>query len=215
MLFGRSTKPLNQLVIRALDKGYVLCGSCHLTQAATQTCVRCGSSISSRKDHHLGRAFALAITGLILMVPANAYPIVYNIKFGSIQAETIMSGVVGAFQADMHIIASLIFTASILIPLIKLLGVLWILYSIHFKVTRHRLFQTRLFRLIEVIGRWSMVDILVLGLVGSLIDMGAVANIEPGLGACYFILVIIVTMMATHDVDIRLLWDIKQESVTG
>lgn len=194
----------------------MLCHDCHklvrvdAVSEKEAACPRCGASVHRRKPNSLTRTWALVITGLILIIPANVYPIMTIQHFGQSIPSTIMSGVIEFLKAEMYPIAILIFFASIAVPLMKLIGLIVLLLSVQFKWRIKRKEKTMAYRAIEVIGRWSMLDMFVISLLVALVKLGSVATITAGVGATAFAGVVVVTMLAAMSFDPRLLWDNHQ-----
>lgn len=174
-------------------------------------CPCCQSLIHSRIPNSLSRTWALLIAAIILYIPANTLPIMTVVLWGDGQPDTIMSGVVHLLDAGMWPLALLIFIASIFIPILKLLILTGLMISIHFKIRWKPKDRTVLYRITEFVGRWSMVDIFVIGILVTLVQFGNTANVTPGLGSLSFAAVIILTMFAAHTFDPRLIWDAIQD----
>ncbi len=159
--------------MRALDAGILVCGECHQLNRADgdehPRCSRCGAVLHARRPNSLTRTWALLITAAILYIPANLLPIMTVNLFGSGMPATIMEGVVELVHADMFPIAMVVFVASILVPTFKLVGIALLLYS----VQRHQPMSARqrilMYRFIEWIGRWSMLDIFVIAILVALV----------------------------------------------
>jgi paraquat-inducible protein A len=163
--------------------------------------------VHARKTHNIARPLALLLAACILYAPANLLPILEtSSEFGS-QRDTIMSGVVYLWTSGAWPLAVLIFTASILIPLAKLLALAVLLFSVHRRWRRACLQRARLYRMVERIGRWSMTDIFVAAIVSTLVQLQGVASIKVGPGAVAFGAVVVLTLMATRTFDPRLIWD--------
>jgi paraquat-inducible protein A len=175
--------------------------------AAVMRCPRCGARLHRRKPNSVSRAWALAIAALILYVPANVYPVMTLISFGRGAPSTILGGVVELVQAGMWPLAGLVFLASITIPMLKLIGLGFLLVTVQRRSRWQPRQRTRLYRLIEGIGRWSMLDIFTLAILAALVKLGALATITPGSGAIAFAGVVVLTMLAAMSFDPRLLWD--------
>lgn len=190
-----------------------LCLVCHrICDQSIVRCPRCGAGVSTRLNNSLGRSWALTITAALLYIPANLLPMMTVSKFGSGQPDTIMSGVVSLANHGMVPIAILVFVASILIPLLKLLGMTWLLVSVHWG-KRHELSLQRkmqLYRLIVWIGRWSMLDIFIISLLTGLVQFGQLGQVTAGVGAWAFSAVVVMTMLAAITFDPRLLWDARE-----
>lgn len=174
-------------------------------------CPRCGSSVHFRKTNSIQRTWALVIAATIFYLPANILPITVTGALGHEQADTIMSGVIYfLFSGSWHI-ALVIFIASVAVPLIKLVILVYLLISVQLKSVRRAQDRTRLYRLTEVVGRWSMLDVYVVTILVSLVQLGPLANIQAGPAAVYFSGVVVITMFAAESFDPRLIWDAMEE----
>lgn len=204
------------------DLNKKLCLVCHkICDENIAHCPRCGARVSTRLNNSLSRSWALTITAALLYIPANMLPMMTVSKFGNRQPDTIMSGVISLVNHGMVPIALLVFVASILIPLLKLLGMLWLLMSVHW-AQKHELPLSRkmqLYRLIVWIGRWSMLDIFIISLLAGLVQFGQLGQVTAGVGAWAFSAVVVMTMLAAITFDPRLLWDASKinraNSLTG
>ena len=148
---------------------------------------------------------------MILYVPANLLPIFEMDLFGRPSSDTILQGIVELFASGMWAVGLLVFFASIVIPLLKILGLGFLLLSLHKGGTRPRLGRTRLYKAIESIGPWSMIDVFVVSLMISLVQFGRLASFSPGPGAACFALVVILTILAARSFDPRDLWKESEE----
>lgn len=194
----------------ALERGLMACHTCALpvpVAGAPARCPRCGGRLHARKQDSLGRTWALVIAAGLLLVPANVYPVMTVIRFGQGQPDTILSGVVHLIEGGMWPLALLVFFASIVVPLVKLAVLVFLLLSVRRGSAWRPLDRTRLFRVTEVVGAWSMVDIFLVALLTALVQMGALASVEPGAGATFFAAVVVLTLLAAHSFDPRLIWD--------
>ena len=196
--------------MRARDLGLASCHTCSLLvrlPAAGQVhCPRCGSPVHLRKVNSIGTSWALLIAAMIMYLPANLLPVMSTTYVGNTQADTIMSGVIYLLHHDWPL-ALIVFVASVLVPLLKMLALLYLLISVQRKSRLRKAQRTRLYRLTELVGRWSMVDVFVVALMAALVQVGAHATIEPGGGALAFATVVILTMLAAMSSDARLNWD--------
>ena len=188
------------------------CHSCHLLVRASDpgaimTCPRCGTRLRRRKPHSIHRTWALVIAAFVFYIPANVLPITTVISFGKGQSDTIMSGVIYFIHSGMWPIALVIFVASVFVPLLKLLILTFLLITVQRKSSWRKKDRTRLYRITEVIGRWSMVDIFVVTILVALVNLGALASIHARPGAVFFCAVVIITMFAAMSFDPRLIWD--------
>ncbi|MDJ0784690.1 MAG: paraquat-inducible protein A [Desulfosarcinaceae bacterium] len=202
--------------LTARNHGLVACPACqYLCRAARlpdhrgahSDCPRCGARIHTRKPESLARTWALIISAFILYIPANLLPMTYSTKLGLTQVDTIMSGVIYFILTGAPHLALIIFVASICVPLIKLVLLTYLLLSIHRQSHWRPRERTRFYRIVEVIGRWSMVDIFAVTIVAALVKAGALASVEIGSGAFFFGAVVILTMLAAMTFDPRLIWD--------
>jgi paraquat-inducible protein A len=148
---------------------------------------------------------------LILYVPANVLPITVTTSLGSSQSDTILSGVIYFMQSGSWEIAAIIFIASVFVPLAKLIILVLLLISVQIRATWRPKDRTTLYRLTEMVGRWSMVDIYVVTILVALVKLGALATVEAGPAAVYFAAVVVITMFAAESFDPRLIWDIIEE----
>jgi paraquat-inducible protein A len=188
----------------------VACHRCHLLcrlTAAPADCPRCGTPLHSRKPNSIARAWALVIAAVVFYVPANLLPITHTTSLGTVQSDTIMSGVIFFVQSGSWPVALVIFVASVLVPLLKLLILAFLLLSVQRRWQWRPKDRTRLYRLTEVIGRWSMLDIFVVTILVALVHLGALATIEAGSGAVFFAAVVVITILAAEAFDPRLIWD--------
>jgi paraquat-inducible protein A len=174
-------------------------------------CPRCGARLHHRKPGSLGRTAALVSAAVILYLPANLLPVMTVISFGQGHPDTILSGVKALIGAGMWPVALLVFFASITVPVLKLVGLTFLTVSVRRGSSWRPRDRTLLYRIIESVGRWSMVDIFMISILVALVNLGTIATIEPGAGAIAFAAVVIITMIASHSFDPRLIWD-RQET---
>jgi paraquat-inducible protein A len=174
-------------------------------------CSRCEAHLHLRKPDSISRTWALLIAAYILYIPANLLPVMTVISFGKGEPDTILSGVKELIHAGMLPIALLVFFASITVPVLKLLALTYLLLSVQYKSQGRPRERTKLYRMTEVVGRWSMIDIFMISILIALVKLDAVATIEPGPGAISFAAVVILTMFAAMSFDPRLIWDNIEE----
>jgi paraquat-inducible protein A len=203
---------MTQQLKTARNSGMIGCHSCHLLcrapdPGAIMTCPRCGARLHRRKPKSIHRTWALVIAAFVFYIPANVLPITTVISFGKGQSDTIMSGVIYFIHSGMWPIALVIFVASVFVPLLKLLILTFLLITVQRKSSWRKKDRTRLYRITEVIGRWSMVDIFVVTILVALVNLGALATIHARPGAVFFCAVVIITMFAAMSFDPRLIWD--------
>ena len=202
------TVHLGSRVTTAKECGLTRCHDCGLLESrTTDICPRCDSSLHHRKTNSIQRTWALLLAAMIFVVPANVLPIM-EVKFlGVPDRSTIMDGIIYFFKTGSYGIGLIIFLASILVPLFKIVGLSIILFSIHFNKCGSLKQKTRMFRFIEFIGRWSMLDIFVIAVMTVLVDFGFLTSIHTAPGATFFCIVVVSTMLAAIVFDPRLLWD--------
>ncbi len=200
--------------LTALEASLISCHSCHLLCKApvtgghaAGTCPRCGERLHYRKPNSISRTWALILAAFIFYIPANVLPIMHTTSLGKTQSDTILSGVIYFIQTGMWPIALVIFVASVFVPLMKLVILTYLLVSVHQKSQWRPRDRTRLYRITEAVGRWSMVDIYVVAILVALVKLQALATIKAGPGALYFAAVVVITMFAAMSFDPRLIWD--------
>jgi paraquat-inducible protein A len=196
--------------------GIAVCHDCHKLVCIKNNgdsdgdgaiCSRCGASLHIRKPGSIENTWALVITAIILFFPANMLPIMKVDYLGVPQYSTIMDGIIYFFEEGSYGIGAVILTASVLVPLFKIVGIIMILLSIHFNWKSWLRHKAMMFRFIEFVGRWSMLDIFVVALLQAIVNFGFLTSIEAAPAATYFAGVVVATMMAAIAFDPRLLWD--------
>jgi paraquat-inducible protein A len=194
--------------------GAVGCETCGLASVAEPFdphCPRCDSALHERKPNSVARTWALIIAAAVLYIPANYYPVLSVVQLGAGQPSTILGGVEELITARQYPLAALVFFASILVPMLKLVGLSVMLVTIQTGRSGWLRDRTRLYHIVRFIGRWSMIDIFMESLLGALVAFGSVITIEPGMGALAFCAVVILTMFAAETFDPRLMWDAAAE----
>jgi paraquat-inducible protein A len=204
------------IAVTAAGAGLLACHACDLLNRPTAgghggVCARCGASLHFRKPDSIARTWALLIGAGILYIPANVLPVMETGSLFGAQSDTIMSGVVYLWVSGSWPLAVLIFFASIFVPLAKLLMLTLLLVSVQRRSTWAPHQRTRLYRVLEFIGRWSMVDIFVVAILVALVQFQALATIKAGTGAIAFGAVVVLTMFAAETFDPRLIWDPVKE----
>jgi len=191
--------------------GLLVCLECRATvregTVAQARCPRCFARLHARKPHSLGVTALLLLGAAILYVPANVLPVMYTDTFFDAEKDTIMSGVLVLLHSGSWPIALLVFIASIVVPLLKIIALSVVVYSAWRRSPRRRRQRTELYRLVEFIGRWSMLDIYAISLLVTLVQIQSLASIVVGWGALAFGAVVVLTLLATRSFDERLLWD--------
>lgn len=183
------------------------CDSCGLVSRAVAHCPRCGAGMRRRKPDSTARTWALLLGAGILYVPANLLPVMNVMSLGRGTSATIMGGVIELAGADMWPLAALVFFASITVPLLKLVGLTWLLLTIRTRAVRGLRRRTWLYRIVDHVGRWSMIDVFMVSILTALVRLGVLATITPGPAAVAFGAVVVLTMFAAGSFDPRLMWD--------
>jgi len=198
-----------KLIKTALAQGFIRCHDCgYLIKSKVQClCPICKSSISARRHQNLHLTTALIISSFCLYIPANIYPIMAVTELGVTARHTIAGGIMVLIQKDMVPIAILVLVASILVPLMKLLGITLLLLCVHYRWQVNVHLFTRMYRIIAFVGRWSMLDIFMISILVALVDLRGVAQVIAGPAATAFAAVVVLTMFAAKSFDPRLIWD--------
>ena len=197
---------------RSDDEKLIACGACEAligesVLAENKHCPRCEGTVEARIPHSLQKTTALLIAAVFLYIPANALPIMHVTTFGSPESNTIIGGVILLFHEGMWGIALIVFVASVLVPVLKMLVMGYLVWAAHYQpATGHRA-RTSLFHITEFVGRWSMVDVFVVTLLVAMVQFGALMNIQAGAATLAFASVVVLTMLAAEVFDARMLWD--------
>ena len=212
--------PKNQRYPRAVDLSLIECHCCgllnqvdsdHSEQAHSRHCIRCHSPLHVRKPRSLDRTLALVIAASILYIPANVLPMTMTDSLLGRQQDTIMSGVIYFWQNSDYLVAVVIFMASIFIPMLKLIILCFLLIAVRMQESSKWHFLPEhcalLYRIVEFVGRWSMIDVFVVALLTALIQIQSLATILAGPGAVAFGAVVVLTMFASLSFDPRIIWD--------
>ncbi len=199
----------------ALPNAVVACSCCHkvlrlpkLKGHQKALCPRCRTPLHSRYPGAINKTWAWLITGFVLLIPANVLPVMTVTYLGDGQPDTILSGIIHLAEDGQIPIAILVFVASIFVPLLKLIGMSALLVLVQLEIPISLKQCTWLYRAIEFVGRWSMLDLFMISILVTLVDMGSIASVHAGAGATAFATVVVVTMFAAHTFDPRLLWDL-------
>jgi paraquat-inducible protein A len=191
--------------------GLLVCLDCRATVRAVKAphlrCPRCHARLHERKPHSLVITAALVVCAAVLYVPANVLPVMITRTIFDDERDTIMSGVLVLLDSGSWPIALLVFIASIVVPLLKILALGVLLYSAWRRSPRGRLQRSKLYRMVEFIGRWSMLDIYAISLLATLVQVQSFALVIVGWGAWAFAAVVVLTLLAARTFDERLLWD--------
>lgn len=152
------------------------------------------------------QASALGLAAAFMLVPANILPVLTTNTTGQPRTDTILSGIVALWQDGLWAISAIVFIASILIPLLKLAGLAWLLAAVHQGPPRRGRGLTRLYTALDVIGRWSMLDVFLVAFLSGVVQFGALSTVEPRAGIVAFAFAVVLTVLATQAFDPRLLW---------
>lgn len=188
--------------------GCHICGLVSVIADPTQAhCPRCGTSLHARTRDSIARTWALSLAALILYLPANVYPVLTVIQLGADQPSTILGGVRELIRDGMWPLALLVFFASIAVPVLKLISLGVLLITTQSRSRWRLRDRTIIYRVVEGIGRWSMIDVFMISILVALVHFGALVTVDPGPGAIAFAAVVILTMFAAESFDPRLMWD--------
>lgn len=183
--------------------------------AHEQYCPRCGAPLHFRKPDSIARTWAFLIAAAILYIPANVLPVMETGSLFGSQQDTILSGVVYLWNSGSLELAAIVFIASIVVPLAKIMALVFLLVSVQLRSRWQPQQRTRLYRLVELVGRWSMLDIYVITILVALVQLKALATIKPAPAAIAFGAVVVLTMLAAISFDPRLIWDRLENSHAG
>jgi len=193
----------------------ISCKNCHKVYEKEDytpfVCSRCKYTVRRRKKNSLQISFALVLTAMLLFIPAMVYPMMNVTQLGIDNKSTIIEGVISFLDYKDYFIAAVILVASVIIPLIKLIGLFMIFLSLIVSNKLGNKTKLRIYKTIEIIGKWSMIDIYVVALLASIVQLGEIFNIKGGVAATSFTLVVILTMIAANSFDTRIIWDKKEE----
>jgi paraquat-inducible protein A len=178
----------------------------HLPPGRRAECRRCGATVREGPYGSLRLTAALAIAALILYIPANLYPILSMHFYGAYSESTVWDGVVSLTEHNQWFVAIVVFLASIVIPVLKLTGLLYLVISARFKLGRRLRGRTRIYQFIDVIGPWAMLDVFLLAVLVALVKLGTIATILPGPGLIAFASVVVLTMLASASFDPKMIW---------
>lgn len=193
---------------RAARVGLAGCHTCgKVSPVALGDCPRCGTHLHLRKPNSIQRTIALMIAAAALYIPANILPVMTVVELGDITENTIFTGMRTFWRQGAYPIAIVIFTASILIPLLKIIALTWLCLAASGKLNPSPGMLGKVYWFTELLGRWSMVDIFVVGILVALVQLGNYMTITPGPGALAFAGVVVLTMFAAMSFEPRLLWD--------
>ena len=186
------------------------CGKLWEDAGEGESCAHCNATLHVRKPDSINRTWALLVAACIMYIPANMLPVMVTSTFFESHQDTILSGIIFFWVSGEWGLAAVVFIASFLVPLLKITSLFILLISAQQKSTWRQLERAKLYRMIELIGRWSMLDVFVVSLLVGLVQMQGFAQINAGVGIMAFGAVVVLTMLASISFDPRLIWDTEQ-----
>ena len=207
-------------ILRAAQLKVVNCHACGLVcedllgpedHPRHVACPRCASPLHRRKVNSIARSWAFLIAAIIFYVPANVMPMMYTELLGRGMLSTIMGGVIEFWQMGSYAIALVIFIASVVVPCTKFLVMGMLLWTAQRASGWKQRERAKLYRLVEIIGYWSMLDVIVVAVVAALVVFQPLTAVAPRVGILFFGVVVILTMFSAMSFDPRLIWDSKHE----
>jgi paraquat-inducible protein A len=201
---------------KAAERELAACHTCgRVSPVALGRCPRCNSKLHLRKPASIEGTIALMAAAIALYIPSHLLPVMSSVEIGEVTHSTIIAGMLTFWKSGAYPIALVIFTASILIPLLKIAALSWLCAAATGRVHPSPTALGRLYWLTELLGRWSMIDIFVVGILVSVLQLGNYMSIKPGPGALAFAGVVVLTMLAAMRFEPRLLWDRLDEMNAG
>jgi paraquat-inducible protein A len=206
--------------LTAARAGLVSCEACQLlsrpaSAGAAGYCRRCGEKLESRHHASIETAWALVVAAVICYIPANTLPVLNTTTLGDTEADTILGGVAYLYASGSWPLALIVLVASVLIPLGKLAALVYLLLTVQRGSIDNNAERTRLFRIVEVIGRWSMLDVFVVAFTVAMVQLQPLTSVAPGAGVLFFAAVVVLTMLAAESFDPRLIWDASGPQQAG
>lgn len=199
---------------RLLDGPHAQCPVCRLVMRAPADapdavldCPRCYATVHRRKPDSLNRTTAFLVAAVICYFPANLYPIMESTSLGRAQEDTIFTGVVYLLENGMWPLAAIVFIASVIVPVAKIVSLSWLVVSVRRRSRWRPRDRAATYRIVELVGRWSMVDVYVVTILVALVHLGTLANVAVRFGAIFFAAVVVLTILAAESFDPRLIWD--------
>jgi paraquat-inducible protein A len=196
----------------------IACRTCGLVQRVgplpageLAECPRCGSVVRANKRSSLGRTAAFSLAALMFYWPANVYPILRMDLYGAHSENTVLQGALSLFEHGEHLVAVVVILASVVIPLLKLLGLFYLVISARLGPGRWRLARTWIYRVVDVIGPWAMLDVFLLSILVALVKLGELATVVPGRGLFAFSAVVVLTILASTSFDPTQIWETPEE----
>ncbi|WP_374683313.1 paraquat-inducible protein A [Accumulibacter sp.] len=198
--------------ITAAQCGLISCETCKLLARPAHPedpghCPRCGGELEFRRRRSLQRTWALVVAAAVCYIPANMLPMMATTTFASSHADTIMGGVIYLFASGSWPLALIVLVASVMVPLGKLIALIYLLLSVQRGMPGACHQRARLYRMVELIGRWSMLDVFVVTFIVALVQLQPLMAVQPGPAVLFFAVVVVLTMIAAETFDPRLIWD--------
>ena len=203
---------MSAIPLTAAEAGLVSCEMCSLLSRPADAaepgyCPRCGAELVWRRHHSIQYTWALVIAAAICYIPANVLPVLSTTTLGSTDSDTIMGGVVFLYTSGSWPLALIVLIASVMVPLGKLVALIYLLIMVQRGSLGNNRERTRLYRMVVFIGRWSMLDVFVDTFTVALVQLSPLMSVEPGPGVIFFAAVVVLTMIAAESFDPRLIWD--------
>jgi paraquat-inducible protein A len=206
--------------LTAARAGLVSCEACQLlsrpaSPSAPGYCRRCGEKLESRHHASIEKTWALVVAAAICYIPANALPVLNTTTLGDTEGDTILGGVAFLYASGSWPLALIVLVASVMIPLGKLAALAYLLLTVQRGSIANNQERTRLYRIVEIIGRWSMLDVFVAAFTVALVQLQPLTSVAPGAGVLFFAAVVVLTMLAAESFDPRLIWDASGPQQAG
>ena len=203
---------MNSSAVTAMQEGLQSCDTCGLLSRPAAgdeepQCPRCDEELSFRKRDSIQRTWGYLIAAAVCYIPANLLPVLNTTTAGGTDSDTILQGVVLLWSPTGWPLSIIVLVASIMIPSAKILALGYLLITTQRGSISNNAQRIRLYRMVEFIGRWSMVDVFVDTFTAALIQLQPLMSVEPGPGLVFFAAVVVLTMMAVESFDPRLIWD--------
>ena len=196
----------------AAEAGLVSCEICSLLAKPASVdepgyCPRCGEELVWRRHQSIQRTWALVIAAAVCYIPANVLPVLSTTTLGSTETDTIMGGVMLLYNTGSWPLALIVLVASVMVPLGKLVALTYLLITVQHRSVNNNRERMRMYRMVEFIGRWSMLDVFVDTFTVALVQLQPLMSVQPGPGVLFFAAVVVLTMIAAESFDPRLIWD--------
>ena len=204
--------PSRATFVSAAHSGLVSCTACHLlsrsvTPVEPGHCPRCGAALEARRSGSIQKTWALIIAAAVCYVPANVLPMLESHALGSSESVSVIGGIEYLHNTGSWLLALVVLIASVMIPIAKLLALAYLLVTAQASSARNQRERIRLYRFVDVIGRWSMLDVFVDSFMAAVAQLPPFLWIDPGPGLAFFLSVVVLTMLAARSFDTRLIWD--------